>query len=200
VPFHYRTKFAYSHTFTPSFLPDPPENIELSDPVVTLKEGSAAGKVLCTSEAYPKASYIWEFGGEVVATDNLLFFNGGVSREQGGDYKCVAKNRHGQAEMITNIDVMYAPDCAVTQSEDDGYIMLRCEAEANPEEVEFVWQRGGNETVVVERDLYEVDGLVSVLRLEANRESFGAYYCQVKNAMGQGAPCEIDVQGERGFS
>ena len=44
--------------------------------------------------------------GAVVATDNLLFFEEGVSREQGGDYMCVAKNRHGRAEMVTRVEVI----------------------------------------------------------------------------------------------
>lgn len=54
-----------------------------------------------------EASYAWEVnGGDVVATDNLLFFDKGVSRDQGGDYMCVAKNRHGRAEMVTRIEVI----------------------------------------------------------------------------------------------
>ena len=88
-------------------LSDPPENIELSDLVITLEEGSSAESVMCTAEAYPEASYAWEVnGGDVVATDNLLFFDEGVSRDQGGDYTCVAKNRHGRAEMVTRIEVI----------------------------------------------------------------------------------------------
>ena len=91
--------------FPPS-VSDPPENIELSDLVITLEEGSSAESVMCTAEAYPEASYAWEVDGAVVATDNLLFFDEGVSREQGGDYMCVAKNRHGRAEMVTRVEVI----------------------------------------------------------------------------------------------
>ena len=94
------------HISTPLTLSDPPENIELSDLVITLEEGSSADSVMCTAEAYPEASYAWEANGDVVATDNLLFFDKGVSRGQGGDYMCVAKNRHGRAEMVTRIEVI----------------------------------------------------------------------------------------------
>ena len=87
-------------------LSDPPENIELSDLVITLEEGSSAESVMCTAEAYPEASYAWERNNDVVATDNLLFFDRGVSRDQGGEYMCVAKNRHGRAEMVTRIEVI----------------------------------------------------------------------------------------------
>ena len=68
------------------------------------------------------------------------------------------------------------PDCRVTQSEDDDFILLTCEADANPEKVDFVWQRGGNETVTIGRDRFSVDGLSSTLRLELNAASFGTYF------------------------
>ena len=48
----------------------------------------------------------FQVAGGVVATDNLLFFDGGVSREQGGDYTCVARNRHGRADVVTRIEVI----------------------------------------------------------------------------------------------
>ena len=48
---------------------DPPENIEISDKLITVEEGSSSGKVLCTAEAYPEANYLWQFSDEVVATD-----------------------------------------------------------------------------------------------------------------------------------
>ncbi len=164
--------------------------------VVTLEEGNADEQVLCTAEAYPEASYTWERDGEVVATDNLLFFDRGVDREQGGEYVCVARNRHGVAETATRIEVLFRPDCAIAQEDDDGDILLTCEARANPEEVAFSWQRvGGNETATLSDDLYTVDGLKSVLRLDSSADSFGTYYCHVSNSMGKGTPCDMDVQG-----
>ena len=73
--------------------------------------------------------------------------------------------------------ILDKPDCAVTQSEDDDFILLTCEASANPEKVDFVWQRGGNDTVVtVGREHFSVDGLTSTLRLELDAASFGTYF------------------------
>ena len=83
----------------------------------------------------------------------------------------------------------------MTQSEDDDFILLTCEASANPELVDFVWQRGGNETVTLGRDRFSVDGLSSTLRLELDAASFGTYFCTANNSMGAGAACEIDVEG-----
>jgi hypothetical protein len=211
---------------------DPPENIEVSESVLTLEEGATDAKVLCTSESYPEASYSWRFSGSdrVVATDNLLFFDGGVTRAQSGEYTCHAHNRHGVANVSTVINVLcespldllyyiiyclkyhnqcvllsifrnapssltisVKPECNIRQSDDSDYIVLDCEALANPDLVTFAWRRG-NETLT---DAAVTDGLVSSLKLPASAESFGTYFCYVNNSVGRGAPCEIDVQGNR---
>ncbi len=85
---------------------DPPENIEISDRLITVDEGSSSGKILCTAEAYPEANYMWQHSDEVVATDNMLFFDHGISRNQAGEYTCVAQNRHGSTKITTKIDVL----------------------------------------------------------------------------------------------
>ena len=77
------------------------------------------------------------------------------------------------------------------QLEDDGDILLICQSDANPTQVTFEWNKGGNVTL---EDNIEHDGLVSNIRLEATQSSFGTYYCYVNNSKGQGV-CEIDVQG-----
>ena len=83
----------------------------------------------------------------------------------------------------------------MTQSEDDDFILLTCQADANPERVDFAWQRGGNETVTLGRDRFSVAGLSSTLRLDLSAASFGTYFCTANNSMGAGAACEIDVEG-----
>ena len=85
---------------------DPPENIEISEQLLTVDEGSSPEKILCTAEAYPKANYFWKFKGETVANDNLLFFDTGITREEAGEYACIAQNRHGASEIKTNFDVL----------------------------------------------------------------------------------------------
>ena len=87
-------------------LADPPENIEISEDIVTVEEGISPEKILCTAEAYPQANYFWKFADEIVATDNLLFFDKGISRDQSGEYTCIAQNRHGASEIKTKFDVL----------------------------------------------------------------------------------------------
>ena len=84
---------------------DPPENIEISENIIVVEEGNSPDKILCTAEAYPQANYFWKFNGETVASDNLLFFDKGISREESGEYTCIATNRHGASEIKTNFDV-----------------------------------------------------------------------------------------------
>jgi len=85
---------------------DPPENIEISESLVTVREGLSPEKILCTAEAYPQANYVWRFNNEVVGTDNLLFFDKGIGRKQAGEYTCVAENRHGSSQIVTKFDVL----------------------------------------------------------------------------------------------
>ena len=87
------------------FFPDPPENIEISENVIVVEEGESPEKLLCTAEAYPQANYFWKFNGDTVATDNLLFFDKGITRHESGEYTCIAQNRHGASEIKTNFDV-----------------------------------------------------------------------------------------------
>ena len=88
-----------------SFFPDPPENIEISENVIVVEEGESPEKLLCTAEAYPQANHFWKFNGDTVATDNLLFFDKGITRYESGEYTCIAQNRHGASQIKTNFDV-----------------------------------------------------------------------------------------------
>ena len=41
-----------------------------------------------------------------MGTDNLLFFDKGITREQAGEYMCIAENRHGASEIKTKFNVL----------------------------------------------------------------------------------------------
>ena len=76
------------------------------------------------------------------------------------------------------------PECNIIQSEDEDEIKLTCEAKANPDDVTFIWSRGGNVSKTIDASEYTIDGLISVHQLEAHESSFGIYYCQVNNSLG----------------
>jgi hypothetical protein len=88
--------------------------------------------------------------------------------------------------------ILDKPDCSIHQSEEDGQIILTCEAVANPKEVVFGWSRS-NESMKLNG--FTTDGLISTLILDAHEDNFGAYYCYANNSMGAGLPFELDVQG-----
>ncbi|XP_071742750.1 synaptogenesis protein syg-2 isoform X3 [Lepeophtheirus salmonis] len=168
----------------------PPENIRVSKEIVTVQEGKSTEKISCETESYPEANYIWKFNDEIITTDSNLLFDYGISRNQAGDYTCRVQNRHGSAEVSMLIDVQYKPECVIKQCDEDGYLQLTCESVANPTDVLFKWKKG-NETIKGA----EVDGLNSYLRLDPVEENFGLYYCYVNNSMGEGFPCELEVEG-----
>jgi len=174
----------------------PPENIEISENVIVVEEGESPEKLLCTAEAYPQANYFWKFNGDTVATDNLLFFDKGITRYESGEYTCIAQNRHGASQIKTNFDVRYKPECSVMQIENEDEIQLSCVAKSNPAEgITFGWIRtGGNQSQHL-TDGIKKAGLTSFLTLNLHEDNFGKYICQANNTVGPGVPCEIEVQG-----
>lgn len=168
-----------------------PENLYISEETVDVVENELPTKVLCTAEAYPKASFMWRFNDEVIQTHNLLHFGSPVTREQAGEYVCEAQNRHGTTQIHTNLNVQYKPECNIRQSKGDDEILLTCDVVANPDTVTFFWKKGNGTFTGNVVD----DGRTSTAHIELVQESFGTYYCFVNNTVGQGVPCEIDIQG-----
>ena len=74
--------------------------------MITVEEGISPEKILCTAEAYPQANYYWKYNDDIVATDNLLFFDKGIERSEAGEYTCIAQNRHGASQIQTRFDVL----------------------------------------------------------------------------------------------
>ena len=58
---------------------------------------------------------------------------------------------------------------------------------------QFRWTFG-NETFG-EEDI-TLDGMTSYISVNALKENFGTYICYVKNRMGDGLPCELEVTGK----
>lgn len=88
------------------------------------------------------------------------------------------------------------PECAITQAEMDGKLILTCSTSANPPEVDFTW-RIKNENDTIEENV-EKKGQSSILTLESYVENFRTYLCFANNSVGVGIPCERDVTGENG--
>ncbi|XP_021920979.1 uncharacterized protein LOC110830403 [Zootermopsis nevadensis] len=173
----------------------PPENITVSKSIVNVTERHNPEKVLCSATAYPEAAYIWKHDTSTFSTrgNNALILSS-VSRDSGGNYTCEAFNRHGRITQKTFINVLYKPECGITQSGVDGKLALICEAHANPKEVDFTW-RIKNENDTLEENI-EKKGLQSTLLLDSHVENFRTYVCVANNSEGPSLPCERDVTFE----
>ncbi|XP_043230348.1 hemicentin-2-like isoform X2 [Amphibalanus amphitrite] len=175
----------------------PPENISLSSPIVDVVEGETPDEVVCQANAYPDANYIWKKDDAALQTgDRLrLNFQDGIKRDKAGEYECEAQNKHGVASTKVFVNVMYKPQCAIRQTEEDGEYLLLCEVDAVPDDVTFGWFFN-NQTL--KGDIH-TEGTVSTLIVRPGSRDFGTYSCHVNNTVGAGVPCEIDVKGVSGW-
>ncbi|CAB3363001.1 Hypothetical predicted protein [Cloeon dipterum] len=171
----------------------PPENVSVSVPVLSVVEGHIPEKILCNAKAYPEPSYQWhrENDTEISMKGNALILNYPIPRSKGGNYVCEAFNRHGNITHKTFINVLHKPECAITQREMEGKLVLICNASANPTDVDFTWKiKNENETI---EENVETRGLVSILTLESRVENFRTYLCFANNSVGMSIPCERDI-------
>lgn len=84
---------------------DPPEQVSVSPLIVDVKEGQVPGQVTCVAKGFPEPSYSWRYGDEVVSNSAVLFLDHPLSRDQAGEYECVAENRHGNISTRTKMNV-----------------------------------------------------------------------------------------------
>ncbi|XP_046675859.1 hemicentin-2-like isoform X6 [Homalodisca vitripennis] len=176
----------------------PPENVTVTNKVVNVTENNIPPRVLCSAKAFPEASYNWSREGDPeVIRGNALILNFPLQRHKGGNYVCTAYNKHGSNTQTTFFNVLYKPECGITQSEMGGKVVLICTATANPAEVDFTW-KVKNENETIEENVNKV-GLQSFLTLETRVENVRTYLCYANNSVGSSIPCERDVTGNIGW-
>ncbi|XP_054284692.1 hemicentin-2-like isoform X5 [Macrosteles quadrilineatus] len=170
----------------------PPENVTVTNKIVNVTENNIPPRVLCSAKAFPEASYNWSREGDSdVVRGNALILNFPMQRHKGGNYVCTAYNKHGSNTQTTFFNVLYKPECGITQTEVSGKMVLICTATANPADVDFTWKvKNENETI---EDNIEKVGLQSFLTLETRVENFRTYLCVANNSVGSSIPCERDV-------
>lgn len=79
--------------------------ITLSSLVIDVVENEIPEKVSCSSKAFPEASYFWKHGNENVSNGAVLFFNSQFTRAMGGEYQCIAYNKHGSVSTNAKFNV-----------------------------------------------------------------------------------------------
>ncbi|XP_053205709.1 uncharacterized protein LOC128390045 isoform X4 [Panonychus citri] len=180
----------------------PPENLSISPQVVEVIEGKTPEAIRCHSDALPKPYYRWERWGAPIAESSILEIHNPMTQDTGGNYSCVAYNRHGKARIDAVINVLHKPICEISESEIRGtdtdtfsssshsssYIVLICEAIANPSDnLSFQWIIGNSTFTSTNstNDIVTNQGSRSQIVISPNDESmFGTWNCSVTNSIG----------------
>ena len=76
--------------------------------MVNVTEGHIPEKVICSATAFPEATYQWihDSTDTVVKSNNALILTTPVTRKEGGNYSCLASNRHGNITQKAFINVL----------------------------------------------------------------------------------------------
>lgn len=85
---------------------DPPENLTVSDRVVSVIENYIPKTVNCSGKGHPALSYVWKRNttSEPISKTDVLRL-GQVTRADAGAYICEATNRHGTEATIMYLSV-----------------------------------------------------------------------------------------------
>merc|ERR1711915_827739 len=155
-------------------------------------EHEAFEPVFCSGEGVPEPTVVWKFNDQEIMSENTLDFSEPIQRNQGGLYSCHISNKHGEEVANVTVDVLYKPECSINWRLEGEEIFLICSAEANPEDVTFLWKKDNSSF-----EGQAVDGKIeSQVVLKRMNESAGTYGCFASNSVGERDPCILDLTDE----
>ena len=167
----------------------PPENISISNNVISVVENEIPKAVLCNADGYPDPTYTWQFQGQDIHSGPVLHFPGGMFRDGAGLYICQASNRQGLIQAQARVEVLYKPECDIHQTITGNTLLIKCVADGNPGNYSFSWKKGN---LTVGREVTSVNNH-SILQRVLKSDNQGTYFCQVRNSVGYGKPCKTVV-------
>uniref|UniRef100_A0A671RLS7 Protein turtle homolog A-like n=1 Tax=Sinocyclocheilus anshuiensis TaxID=1608454 RepID=A0A671RLS7_9TELE len=170
----------------------PPVFTETSPPGVEVFVGRSV-TLKCAAQGNPRPTITWSKDGRPINPQSKIM-NGSVSfhavsRETSGQYQCHASNTEGNVTHLTKLKVIGPPvivippaDTVLNMSQD---AKLKCQAEADPPNMTYVWQRQGEDIYHIEslksRVKVIVDGTLLISRLTP--EDSGNYTCMPSNGL-----------------
>ncbi|XP_056109232.1 protein turtle homolog A isoform X1 [Rhinichthys klamathensis goyatoka] len=181
-------------SWTLLFVTAPPVLTETSPPAIEVFVGRSV-TLKCAARGNPQPTITWsKDGGPIKPQNKVKIMNGSVSfqalsRETSGQYQCHASNTEGNVTHITKVKVIGPPvivipptDTVLNMSQD---AKLKCQAEADPPNMTYVWQRQGEDIHHIEslksRVKIIVDGTLLISRLTP--ADSGNYTCMPTNGL-----------------
>ncbi|XP_060939228.1 protein turtle homolog A [Limanda limanda] len=178
-------------TWTRLSVTAPPTFTEAPPPAV---EALVGGRLFlpCVANGNPPPTITWLKDGGVIERihyqDGALSL-GAVSVKSAGQYTCHASNAEGNRTRVTEVKVKGPPvivvpprSASLNMSQN---ALLRCQAVADPPNMTYVWQRGGENVHHIEslktRVKIMVDGTLLISRLVP--EDSGNYTCMPSNGL-----------------
>ncbi|XP_073686216.1 protein turtle homolog A isoform X2 [Garra rufa] len=172
----------------------PPVFTETSPPEVEVFVGRSV-TLKCSALGNPRPTITWSKDGRPTNPQNKVKITNGsvsfhaVSRETSGQYQCHASNTEGNVTHLIKLKVIGPPvivipptDTILNISQD---AKLKCQAEADPPNMTYVWQKQGEDIYHIEslksRVKVIVDGTLLISRLTP--EDSGNYTCMPTNGL-----------------
>ncbi|XP_005155702.2 protein turtle homolog B [Danio rerio] len=183
-----------SGSWTRLFVTAPPVLTETSPPEVEVFVGRSL-TLKCAAQGNPRPTITWSKDGAPIKPQHKVkMVNGSVSfhavsREAAGQYQCYSSNSEGNATHVTRLKIIGPPviiippsDTVLNMSQD---AKLKCQAEADPPNMTYVWQRQGVDIYHIDslksRIKVIVDGTLLISRLAP--EDSGNYTCMPTNGL-----------------
>ncbi|XP_073762928.1 B-cell receptor CD22-like isoform X3 [Danio rerio] len=146
----------------------------------------------CSSNSNPPANFSW-FKGNTSVGSRRIFRISKISSDDSGEYKCRARNVHGEkySDPVT-LDVQYPPrNISVSMNrsaviKEGDSVTLNCSSDSNPPALNFSWFKG--ETFVGSGRIFNISKISS--------DDSGEYKCRATNEHGEkySDPVTLDVQ------
>ncbi|KAL5020304.1 hypothetical protein ScPMuIL_003196 [Solemya velum] len=176
-----------------------PEGVSVTPDAVAVRLGEDS-TVTCSASANPAPTYQWTFEGVTIETGNTLAKTS-VTKQDAGEYLCVATSDDRTANAAVVIEVQYLPEISVQQTyevDSNSEVTLLCDVDAVPMET-VVWYKM-EDNVRQQLSPSDVTGKYSVametwgLTIKNTRGSdSGSYYCEATNTVGTASSPLVQV-------